>query len=110
MNQVVDQIQLRGKLNGLKEWSDGYEELKAIPNSFAIEFKDDRGPCAMFCDTEEEKVRASSSVSCNLADCRRINCWVFCIIRRDCDRNMPSSRLFIIYIPHTYALYIIISF
>ncbi len=59
MNQVVDQIQLRGKLNGLKEWSDGYEELKAIPNSFAIEFKDDRGPCAMFCDTEEEKVRRS---------------------------------------------------
>ncbi|PBK80445.1 hypothetical protein ARMGADRAFT_1056186 [Armillaria gallica] len=55
MNLVVDQIQLRGKLNGLKEWSDGYEELKAIPNSFAIEFKDDRGPCAMFCDTEEEK-------------------------------------------------------
>lgn len=55
MNQVIDQIQLRGKLNGLKEWSDGYEELKAIPNSFAIEFKDDRGPCAMFCDTEEEK-------------------------------------------------------
>ncbi|KAK0458421.1 uncharacterized protein EV420DRAFT_1747957 [Desarmillaria tabescens] len=55
MNQVLDQIQLRGKLNGLKEWDDGYEELKAIPNSFAIEFKDQRGPCAMFCDTEEEK-------------------------------------------------------
>ncbi|KAK0458417.1 uncharacterized protein EV420DRAFT_1542147 [Desarmillaria tabescens] len=55
MNQVLDQIQLRGKLNGLKEWNDGYEELKAIPNSFAIEFKDQRGPCAMFCDTEEEK-------------------------------------------------------
>ncbi|KAG7452808.1 uncharacterized protein BT62DRAFT_925352 [Guyanagaster necrorhizus] len=55
MNQVIDQIQVRGRLNGLKEWNDGYEELKAIPNSFAIEFKDQRGPCAMFCDTEEEK-------------------------------------------------------
>ncbi|KAK0210319.1 hypothetical protein DFS33DRAFT_1292328 [Desarmillaria ectypa] len=101
MNQVLDQIQLHGKLNGLKEWNDGYEELKAIPNSFAIEFKDQRGSCAMFCDTEEEKVRVSLYVSCNPTDHHRINCWVFCIIPLDYDWNVPSSSLFIIYIPHT---------
>ncbi|KAK0458429.1 uncharacterized protein EV420DRAFT_1642776 [Desarmillaria tabescens] len=48
-------LQLRGKLNGLKEWNDGNKELKAISNSVVIEFKDQRGSCAMFCDTEEEK-------------------------------------------------------
>ncbi|KAK0474978.1 hypothetical protein IW261DRAFT_1568465 [Armillaria novae-zelandiae] len=67
MNQVIDQIQLCRKLNGLKGWSDGYEELEAIPNSFAIEFKDDHGPCAMFCDTEGRK--GSCSVVCPPQSC-----------------------------------------
>ena len=36
--QYLDQVYLRGKLRGLKEWNEGYEELESIPYSFAIEF------------------------------------------------------------------------
>lgn len=40
----------------MKEWSDGYEDLKAIPFSFAVEFNDGE-PVSMYTDSEAEKVR-----------------------------------------------------
>jgi MAP7 domain-containing protein 1 len=55
LTQVVDQLDVRGTVKALKEPKDGYEDLKAIPHSFAIEFHN-RGPWAMFADSEEEKV------------------------------------------------------
>jgi hypothetical protein len=62
MDQVLDSVDLRGRVKALKEWHEGYEELEAIPNSFAIEFKDGQGSWSMFSDSEEEKV--------NLFHCR----------------------------------------
>ena len=55
----MDKVELRGKIRGLREWQEGYEELEAIPYSFAIEFKDfsnDWGTWSMYTDSEEEKV------------------------------------------------------
>jgi MAP7 domain-containing protein 1 len=51
----LDRLDVRGTVEALKEPKEGYEELKAIPHSFAIEFHD-RAPWAMFADSEEEKV------------------------------------------------------
>ncbi|KAG6856571.1 hypothetical protein H0H87_003071 [Tephrocybe sp. NHM501043] len=55
--QYVDKLELRGHIRGLREWNEGYEDLEAIPYSFAIEFKDDRGHWSMFSDSEEEKYK-----------------------------------------------------
>ncbi|KAJ7115807.1 hypothetical protein C8R44DRAFT_793337 [Mycena epipterygia] len=56
-NQVLDQIDLRGQIRGLREWNEGYEDLKAIPFSFAVEFNGTREPWSMFSDSEEEKYK-----------------------------------------------------
>ncbi|KAJ6581349.1 hypothetical protein B0H19DRAFT_502876 [Mycena capillaripes] len=56
-NQVLDQLDLRGQVRGLREWNEGYEDLKAIPFSFAVEFKGDREPWSMYSDSEEEKYK-----------------------------------------------------
>lgn len=56
MDQALDQLTLRGKVSGLREWNEGYEELKALPHSFAVEFKDGRGSWSMYTDTEDDKV------------------------------------------------------
>ncbi|KAJ7504542.1 hypothetical protein B0H11DRAFT_1982831 [Mycena galericulata] len=55
--QVLDQIDLRGQVRGLREWNEGYEDLKAIPFSFAVEFNGDREPWSMYSDSEEEKYK-----------------------------------------------------
>ncbi|KAG6827703.1 hypothetical protein H0H92_010704 [Tricholoma furcatifolium] len=55
--QYLDKIELRGTIHGLREWNEGYEDLAAIPHSFAIEFKDKRGHWSMFSDSEEEKYK-----------------------------------------------------
>ena len=55
---ILDQIDLHHRVDSLREWYEGYEELKAIPNSFAIQFRDGQGPWSVFSDTEEEKVGA----------------------------------------------------
>lgn len=54
---ALDSIQLAENVQGLKEWNEGYEELKAIPHSFAIEFKKDGLVWSMYADSEEEKVK-----------------------------------------------------
>ncbi len=48
---------LRSRIQALREWDEGFDELKAIPFSFAVEFNDDEGPWSMYADSEEEKVR-----------------------------------------------------
>jgi hypothetical protein len=55
-HQVLDAIELYGKVKRIKEWNEGYEYLEAIPHSFIIEYVDDREPWLMFADSEEEKV------------------------------------------------------
>ncbi|KAL1747915.1 hypothetical protein HDZ31DRAFT_80071 [Schizophyllum fasciatum] len=57
MAHYLDQVYLRGKVRGLKEWNEGYEELESIPFSFAIEFKDERGSWSAFADNEDEKFK-----------------------------------------------------
>ncbi|KAF9449948.1 hypothetical protein P691DRAFT_758611 [Macrolepiota fuliginosa MF-IS2] len=56
LTQAMDRLEVRGAVKALKEPKDGYEDLKAIPFSFAIEFHD-RAPWAMFADSEEEKFK-----------------------------------------------------
>ncbi|CAK5267596.1 unnamed protein product [Mycena citricolor] len=56
-NQVIDQVNLRGQIRAVREWNEGYEDLKAIPFSFAVEFVGDDQPWSLFSDTEEEKYK-----------------------------------------------------
>lgn len=57
MNNKCDETMLRGRIQALREWDEGFDELKAIPFSFAVEFSVDEGPWSMYADSEEEKVR-----------------------------------------------------
>jgi hypothetical protein len=43
------------RVRALREWHEGYDELEAIPNSFAVELQDD-APCLFFADSAEDKV------------------------------------------------------
>ena len=45
----------QNRVTAIKEPEEGYEELAAIPFSFAVEFAED-GPWGMFTDSSEEKV------------------------------------------------------
>ena len=52
---ALDTLELgNAQVSRFCEWSDGYEELRAIPHSFAVEFKDGN-VWSMFTDTENEK-------------------------------------------------------
>ncbi|KAK7056172.1 hypothetical protein VNI00_002724 [Paramarasmius palmivorus] len=55
IDQVLDELDLQDKVVAIKEWYQGFEELKAIPHSFAIEFKDGRQHWAFFTDSDPEK-------------------------------------------------------
>lgn len=55
--EPLDKLDLRGHIRALREWYEGFEELKSIPQSFAIEFTDDRDTWAMFSDSEEDKYK-----------------------------------------------------
>ncbi|KAF9457201.1 hypothetical protein BDZ94DRAFT_1326449 [Collybia nuda] len=56
-HQILEKVELRGKLRGLREWNEGYEDLEAIPHSFAVEFKDGQKWWSMYADSEEEKYK-----------------------------------------------------
>lgn len=43
------------RIQALREWNEGYEELEAISNSFAVEFKNDVS-YLFFADSAEDKV------------------------------------------------------
>ncbi|KDR67941.1 hypothetical protein GALMADRAFT_257443 [Galerina marginata CBS 339.88] len=55
----LEEVDLRGKLRGLKEWNEGYDDLEAIAFAFVVEFKnghpDDHW--SMYADSEEEKYK-----------------------------------------------------
>jgi len=55
----LEKVELRGKLQGLKEWNEGYDDLEAIAFSFVVEFKNrlDGGHWSMYADSEEEKYK-----------------------------------------------------
>ena len=46
-----------GRVAAIKEPTEGYEELEAIPHAFAVEFTDGDGPWCLFADSSEDKVR-----------------------------------------------------
>ena len=51
---MIDSFELKGFVTGIKEWNQGYDDLRAIPHSFAIEFMDEPA-WMMFADSEEDK-------------------------------------------------------
>lgn len=53
-------------VRAVREWQDGFEELKSIPTSFAIEFNDGQGPWCMFTDTDEDKVSIYNSFASSI--------------------------------------------
>ncbi|KAI0349663.1 hypothetical protein OH77DRAFT_1431876 [Trametes cingulata] len=44
-----------GRIQRIREWQEGFEELEPIANSFALELKGEREPRSMFTDTAEDK-------------------------------------------------------
>lgn len=52
-----------GRVGAIREPQEGYDELQAIPYSFAVEFTDGDGPWCMFADTAEDKVNVNSAAS-----------------------------------------------
>ncbi|PFH45744.1 hypothetical protein AMATHDRAFT_71126 [Amanita thiersii Skay4041] len=56
-HQIMDVVQLKEEVQDVKEWGDGYEELRAIPYSFAVEFKQSGKTWMMFADTEHDKYK-----------------------------------------------------
>ncbi|KAH0828917.1 hypothetical protein J3R83DRAFT_2338 [Lanmaoa asiatica] len=56
----VDLIHLDGRIESFNEWYEGFEELEAIPHSFAVKFVDGR-TWLMYADTEQDKARSGSS-------------------------------------------------
>ena len=55
-NNPTEEINVRKEVQGVKEWDEGYEELKAIPNSFVVEFTELGKVWMMYADSEEDKV------------------------------------------------------
>jgi len=53
----LNQLDLRGRIEALKEWNEGYEDLEAISFSFVVEFKGENDSWSIYADSEEEKVR-----------------------------------------------------
>lgn len=51
---MIDSFELRGSVTGIKEWSDGYDDIRSIPYSFAVEFIDEPA-WLFFADSEEDK-------------------------------------------------------
>ena len=51
---MIDSFELRGSVTVINEWEQGYDDLRAIPHSFAIEFIDEPA-WLFFADSEEDK-------------------------------------------------------
>jgi len=49
-------LDLQGRIEALKEWNEGYEDLEAISFSFVVEFKGGNDSWSIYADSEEEKV------------------------------------------------------
>ena len=46
----------------IKEWYEGFEELRSIPHAFALCFTNGEPPIALFSDTAPEKVPSHLSL------------------------------------------------
>ena len=53
---MLGNVELKGRLRAVKEWSDGFEELRAIEHSFVLDFGDLQEPVSAYTDTAREKV------------------------------------------------------
>ncbi|KAH7883419.1 hypothetical protein F5I97DRAFT_242708 [Phlebopus sp. FC_14] len=53
-SRAMDVVNMDGRVDSLNEWYEGFEELEAIPHSFALRFVD-RQSWLMYADTAEEK-------------------------------------------------------
>jgi len=54
--QMVDLMSLTGgRVKAIKEPDEEYDELKAIPHAFVVEFSDGEGPWCLFADSAEDK-------------------------------------------------------
>ncbi|KAH7929531.1 hypothetical protein BV22DRAFT_1029380 [Leucogyrophana mollusca] len=56
MSRAMDVVELDGRVESFNEWYEGFEELEAIPHSFAIKFVDGQD-WLLYADSAEEKVR-----------------------------------------------------
>jgi MAP7 domain-containing protein 1 len=52
--KLIDSFSFRGSVSGVKEWNQGYDDLRAIPHSWAVEFYDEPA-WLFFADSEEDK-------------------------------------------------------
>jgi len=55
LKDLIEEVNIRNEVQGVKEWDEGYEELRAIPNSFAVEFTERGKIWMMYTDSEEDK-------------------------------------------------------
>ena len=63
----MDEIDLDGRVQAVREWHEGFEELEAIPHSFAILLSNGQGSMSMFANTDDEKVYTCFyQVSCTI--------------------------------------------
>ncbi|KIL55802.1 hypothetical protein M378DRAFT_10654 [Amanita muscaria Koide BX008] len=51
----VIEVDIKTEVRSIKEWDEGYEELKAIPHSFVVELAQRGEIWMMYTDTEDEK-------------------------------------------------------
>lgn len=52
---VIAEVDIKTEVRSIKEWDEGYEELKAIPHSFVVELAQRDEIWMMYTDTEDEK-------------------------------------------------------
>ncbi|KAI0820383.1 hypothetical protein BC628DRAFT_1330560 [Trametes gibbosa] len=64
--QVLETIPL-ARIQRIREWQEGFEELEAIPNSFALEMKGEREPRGMFTDGADDKENLLALLSSRLS-------------------------------------------
>jgi len=55
LSKVLDTVELTGRIAGVKEWSDGFEELRAMPHSFAVVFSGSQESLSAYTDSSREK-------------------------------------------------------
>jgi hypothetical protein len=65
----LDVIVLKGTSPSVKEWYEGFEELRSIPHSFALDLANGEPPVMFFSDSAPEKVRPFHiCISVSIAD------------------------------------------
>ncbi|THH16373.1 hypothetical protein EW146_g4260 [Bondarzewia mesenterica] len=55
LTRPLDVIKLDDRVRAVCEWNEGFEELEAIPHSFAVVFADEQKTISMFTDSDHEK-------------------------------------------------------